>query len=151
MASLFDTETRQQMLARVSQITPDSQRTFGSMTPGEMICHMKDVVEIGLGEKPVTRDMPLGLIVGLGPVRSYVINKLAWPKGKLASPANQMETAPGDFTADVESFKTLLNRFCERGPSGEFGTHALFGKMDGKLWGALMTKHLEHHLGQFGV
>lgn len=152
--TLFDAETRAEMLDRLSKITPDSGRTFGSMTPGEMICHMKDCFEIGLAEKPATRDMPMGLIFGFPPIRSYIINKMAWPKGKLASPANQMETKPTGFDSDKEKFVAVVNRFGERGPGGAdggFGTHAVFGKMDGAMWGALLTKHLNHHLEQFGV
>lgn len=60
-------------------------------------------------------------------MRWLVIYVVPWPKGKAPTAA------------------------AARGPSGSWAEHPAFGNMSGKDYGALIYRHFNHHLTQFGV
>jgi len=45
---------------------------------------------------------------------------------------------------------TYLQRFAQAPESVQFGKHAFFNELTAEQWGALMYKHTDHHLKQFG-
>ena len=46
--SLFDTGAPKEIDDRLNRLEPTSQARFGTMTPGKMLCHMIDALNIAL-------------------------------------------------------------------------------------------------------
>jgi hypothetical protein len=51
--SMFDSDCREQMLARLHRLTPESQRRWGRMSAPQMIAHLSDQMRHALGDVPV--------------------------------------------------------------------------------------------------
>ena len=57
-----------------------------------------------------------------------------------------------DFAVEQQRLATLIDRFVAAGPAGcTRHPHVFFGRLTPDEWGALMHKHLDHHLRQFGA
>jgi hypothetical protein len=57
-----------------------------------------------------------------------------------------------DLRAEQERLCGLIDKFAAAGPEGcTRHPHGFFGRLTPMEWSALMYKHLDHHLRQFGV
>lgn len=146
--TIFDRETRHELLDRLSALRPDSRRQFGKMNVGQMVCHLKDSLEVELGHAPAV--FKRGAL-SIRPVRWLVIYAIPWPKGRAKTAPEMQVTQPGELAADVTGLKQLLNAAADRGATGEWAPHPAFGKLSGKDYGVLIYKHFNHHLEQFSV
>jgi transposase InsO family protein len=54
--------------------------------------------------------------------------------------------------SETARLRQLIDRFAKGGPAGcTTHPHSFFGPLTPVEWSALMYKHLDHHLRQFGV
>jgi hypothetical protein len=61
-------------------------------------------------------------------------------------------TGQPDFEKERANLINYVQRFTKTGPAGiTREAHPFFGKMTSQEWDALMFKHIDHHLRQFGV
>lgn len=151
MKSIFDASRRDELLARLSRLTPESQRRWGSMTPHQAVCHLSDSFKGILGERPIERRPP-GLKRRILRFAAFTL-PVPWPKGVQTSPevmAGAGGTPPEDFERDVGALKDLVRRFAETDGRG-LGPHYAWGLMSRGVWGRYGYRHLDHHLRQFGV
>ena len=57
-----------------------------------------------------------------------------------------------DLGTKRERLSRIIDRFAIAGPQGcTTHPHSFFGRLTPDEWAAWMYKHLDHHLGQFGV
>jgi hypothetical protein len=57
-----------------------------------------------------------------------------------------------DLPTERERLRGLIDRFAAAGAAGcTTHPHSFFGRLKPEEWAALMYKHLDHHLRQFGV
>jgi hypothetical protein len=148
MKNLFDQEAYQEIVQRLHQLRPDSQRQWGKMNPAQALAHLCRGLKVALADKPLKR-MWIGYI--LGPLMKHKLyNDTPWK--------SSLPTAPDFVVNDLRDFETertkllaLVQRFHEAGPSqaGQF-PHPFFGSMTPEQWGKSIYKHLDHHLRQFG-
>ena len=140
----------QSFIDRINQLTPQTQRLWGKMDVAQMMAHCQMGLKSALGDIDMGKRVFLGYIFG------------AWAKKKMFSDApidRNLPTAPSfkmttekDFLEEKQKLIALIERFGKAGISGiADGTHAFFGKMTPEEWVILQSKHLDHHLGQFGV
>jgi hypothetical protein len=147
--TVFDPEARASLVARMESVTPDRVPGWGKLNAPRMVCHLNDAVRVALGEIPA-RSKGKGAFTN-PLVRWLAIYVLPWPKGKMETAPEMLTSVPTEWRADLTTFRELLARIGERGPGGEWGPHPLFGKMPGKVWGDLVYRHIDYHLGQFGA
>ena len=148
MPSLFDSEVRARVVARLDRLTPSSERRWGRMTAPEMVAHLTDQMGHTLGDVPVEAH---GGPLSWAPIRYLSIYVVPWPRGKVRGPAEAFVSRPGEWNADLERLRSLVERFGSRDPRGDWPDHLLFGRMSGRDWGYFCHKHFDHHLRQFGV
>ena len=146
MATLFDQTDRESILRRIAALVPDRAPAWGKFSASEMVCHVNASLRQGLGDLDVGKPT--------GPFRFPVINWLAihvlpWPKGKAKSPAAFLNTKATSWDADVETLRSLIDRFGQRDPAAAWPKSAAFGRISGGSWGVLQYRHLDHHLRQF--
>jgi hypothetical protein len=137
--------------SRIDKLTESTPAKWGIMKVNEMLAHMNDAFKISLGMKAavntsnfITHNIVFNVAVYLLP---------SWPKGEATAPELDQRregTKARDFYTEVEFLKKMMDVFTER-EATKLHPHPMFGKLSKKQWADLLTKHLDHHLKQFGV
>jgi hypothetical protein len=83
-------------------------------------------------------------------MRRLVIYWLPWPKGTPTAPEFLAQPS-GTWDDDLAALRSAIARFAARDPASDWPRHPAFGALDGRMWGVLAWRHLDHHLRQFGV
>ncbi len=136
---------------RMSGLTVDSERKFGTMDSTKMLRHMRLSYETAIGET----DFEIKPIPVLSPILLYVFSNVlkVWPGGKIKAPGFWSPPAEGAFDEELKLITEAQSRFLEKLESSpdEVNAHPIFGKMTVQQWSRLLGPHLNHHLRQFGV
>ncbi len=149
MQTIFEPAAERATLERLARLTPDAPAQFGKFNAHRMICHLIDASLIAVGDKPVK---PGTGFIALKPVRHLMLFVLPWPKGKVKTHRQFLETKPAEFETDRARLRALLQRVAQRGrEGGPFQAHPAFGHLSVQEWGGLVYRHVGHHLAQFGV
>ena len=119
------------------------------MTVSQMLAHSQTTIEVALGDRTLK-----------GGLMAFLFGKMA--KKKLVKEApfkKNLPTAPSfiikggrNFNEEKEKLVTLVQHFGKSDPE-EIAKrpHPFFGKLTTEEWNILQSKHLDHHLTQFGV
>ena len=135
---------------RLSRITPNSPRVWGTMTPHEMLCHLSDSFHAMLGERPVSSgnwSAPRRAVFKWIAFRT----PLPWPKGIKTRPEvnpHRTGTKPMEFERDRADLLAVMRRFVAA--DSRFAPHPMFGEMTRDEWMIWTFRHVDHHLRQFG-
>ena len=150
MENLFIQKDYEAIVLRIISISSLSERLWGKMEVNQMVVHLKDQLDIALGNKPATAQGPVILRTLIG--RRIALYIQPWRKGKLKTPKEMDVLKKGFIITDFESDKHLLLMRMEEFISADgFASHQIFGKINNKDWGRLAWKHINHHLLQFGA
>ncbi len=153
MHSIADPAVLASLVARLRSLEPDQPRRWGTLSAGEMLCHLGDSHEAALGVRvpvgrvPVERHRPLLKWFGLrAPWR--------WPKGMPTRPGidpHRQGTRPGEFEADRTRVIATLQRIAAADRAELGVAHVVFGLMTLDDWHRWAARHVDHHLRQFGA
>ena len=149
MKTVGDLSALSKLVDRLEALRPDTPRRWGTLTPGEMLCHLADATASVLDQsssEPGPRH-PFLKLVGLR-------LPLAWPRG-LPTPAavdpKEAGTKPGDFDADRRRAIDGLRMFATAPDESLASSHGAFGPMTPGDWHRWAYRHTDHHLRQFGL
>jgi len=146
--NLFQESVQRELAERLSKLQPDSPRQFGKMTAPEMVCHLKDSLDVATGVRPAKSK---NSFMANPVIRLLIMYVVPWPKGKAQTVPEMQVTRPGEWSSDVSNLKQLLASTARRGPNAPWAEHPAFGKLSGRQYARLIYKHFDHHLKQFGV
>ena len=144
--NLLDPEVKQEMIDRLNNLKPSSQRVWGTMDAAQMLAHVQ---------------RPLGVAIGQHKLKSNILMKLLSPfiRKQLYNDKPYRRNLPTDKTykiADHREFEkekqqllSMLNSFSEETITKE--PHPYFGSFTTEQWSKMNWKHLDHHFHQFGV
>jgi hypothetical protein len=148
-SSIFSTQDHERLAARINALTPSSQAVWGKMTVEQMLAHCQ---------------VPLGIMLGSIKIKATWFNLLIGKllKKNIISPNPFQKNSPTFKEAiivDERSFekeRSQLLALLEQALSGGTAVittdpHPFFGPMTAQEWDTLQSKHLDHHLQQFGV
>lgn len=146
--TVFDAEARAALIQRAMRVQTGMKPNWGQFNAVKMLRHVGAGVEMALGELKVPPKK--------GPMRNAFVRWLVidspMPVPKSVPTAPELISQP---TAGVEEeqarLRAALERFAARGQEGDWAEHPAFGRLDGRQWGKLTWKHIDHHLKQFGV
>jgi hypothetical protein len=147
--SVADPKTLARLVQRLEVLRPDTPRRWGTLTAGEMLCHLGDAATNLLGRPPSgeARTHRLRKWVGLR-------SPLPWPRGARTPPRldPRLEgTRPTDFEQDRRRAIESLRQLALAPDEVLRATHALFGRMTPDDWKRWAYRHTDHHLRQFGM
>jgi transposase InsO family protein len=150
LKNLFETETVVELEHRIGRLRPDSERLWGKMTAAQAVAHCAVSMEWAVGDK-----RPPRLFVGrlLGRIVKPRVFANDEPMRR-NSPTTKDLLIHDDRSLESETarLRQLIDRFAKGGPAGcTTHPHSFFGPLTPVEWSALMYKHLDHHLRQFGV
>jgi len=152
LKSLSESKCKQELIARIGTVRPDTPRLWGKMTAAQMICHLNDAFLGIMGEKPI--EIPRGF--SLWPLMKYVAlySPGKWPPGVPTRPEMDQlgggGTPPAEFDSDVRRLLNSIDRFARRPRDFEFLPHPMFKTMSEGQWMRWGYLHVDHHLRQFG-
>lgn len=148
--NLFDEKEAKKTIGRINALTPETQPQWGKMNVSEMLAHCNVAYELTYTDK---HPKPKGLQKFL--VKLFAKNIVVGPKPY----KKNLRTAPVFLITDERDFETEKKRLIEhiektqKLGSAHFNnkeSHA-FGALTDTEWNTLFSKHLDHHLTQFGV
>ena len=147
MDILHDSAVRAGLVERLNRLTPASERQWGKMTVDQMLWHLNEGFEMGLGRRTVTKlkvPIPRFLL-------RFLIFNVPWPKGKARTHPDLEARATYDFAEERARLLRLLDEVATQPLEGVWPDSYAMGAMSGKDWSRMGVLHLDHHLKQFGV
>lgn len=151
MENIFDAKVAQDYINRINNLTPDTQRKWGTMSVDQMLAHCNVAYETIY--EPQKHPKP-------NFIASFFLKKFVKPKTVNEVPYKQnLPTGPmfkikGDQNFEEE--KKRLIGFIQK--TQTLGRDAFegkeshsFGKLTAQEYNNMLAKHLNHHLAQFGV
>lgn len=153
LKSVVDPHVLENLIKRLTRLTPESTRRWGTLTPPELLVHLNDANGIALNTHPSSGERAAGR-------PSRVIKIIAlylpfkWPKGiktLAALDPRRNGTPPAEFEQDrarvIDGLRAIAgNRDGLLNPQ-----HPMFGPMSRANWQRWAYLHIDHHLRQFGL
>ena len=148
--NLFDSKDVQDTITRINNLNPETAGQWGKMQVDQMLAHVNVPYDMTFTDK---YPKPKGF-------KKFMIKLFA--KSAVVGPKPYQKngrTAPEFIIADRRIFEEEKSRLIQNlEKTQELGaehfnnkeSHA-FGKLTTKEWNTLFSKHLDHHLTQFGV
>ena len=150
LPNIFTPEVSNQVIGRINQLTANTNAKWGTMSVAQMLAHCNVTYEMvyeNIHKKP---NAFVKLILKLLVKKAVVTEAGYKPNG---------QTAPQFIIKDDKNFeeekKRLINYITKTQQLGEAHfdgkeSHS-FGALNKTEWNNMFYKHLNHHLGQFGV
>jgi hypothetical protein len=149
MKTLANETDATEIRERLASLTGEEQATFGSMTVGIMLCHVRASYDAMREKRQLT-------VVKKIPIPGRIMKYLAlkdgakWPTG--VQTTREMEPGQpgviaGDFESDRASAIASMESFRT---NAENHPHPFFGSMTREDWLRWGYMHADHHLRQFG-
>lgn len=149
MQSLFDPKTYANLVDRFNALDPQLKPHWGVMSPSQMMAHCSAAFDNAL-----TKEKPKRMFIGFlfGKMAQKMITSPKPFKKNITTAPNFKITDQRNFDQEKTKLLNYLEKFHRGGPDVVTKhAHTFFGKMSAQQWDQLMTKHLDHHLTQFGV
>lgn len=146
MKTIFDKQTRNNLINRVNSLNENSKAQWGKMNVYQMIKHCILCEEMYLGKTPYKRSF-LGFL--LGKIALSQLMKDDKPK-KRNSPTKQefiISDNTGNLLEDKMKWISLIEEY--KNYSNQTFVHWFYGKMTTEQVGISVYKHIDHHLRQF--
>lgn len=152
MKTLARQRDRDDVLRRLRELRPDSERRWGKMSAHQMVCHLADAFRMGIGRRKASP--------ATGPLQRTMVKWIAlylpmrWPVGIMTRPEIDPlaeGTSPVNFAADVAEVASLIELITTEPRRVEWQPHPVFGRMSESAWLRWAYLHMDHHLRQFGV
>ncbi|MRH98914.1 DUF1569 domain-containing protein [Kriegella sp. EG-1] len=148
--NLFDEKETQETIERINNLTPETKSLWGKMSVAQMLAHCNVAYEIVYTNKHPKPNAFARLLVKIF-VKSIVVGNKPYKKNSPTSPIFKMTTEK-DFEIEKKRLIDHLIKTKDLGPNHFNGLeNPAFGKLSHEQWNTLFSKHLEHHLTQFGV
>ncbi len=150
MKNIFNAQDKNELLARIEQLTPSNHALWGKMNVSQMLTHCVEGLKMPTGEiKPRRVPFPINIIGKL--LKNKILGEGDLRKNAPTAPELTISDTK-DFEKEKVRLKTAVHGLYAMGEAGiKQEIHPFFGKLTQKEWGILNYKHLDHHLRQFGV
>jgi hypothetical protein len=150
MKSIFNQSDTAEIINRINQLTPTTERRWGKMTVAQMLAHCNVSYEMIYDDKHPKPNAFMRFVL-----KNLIKSKVVSEKPYLRN----SRTAPQFIIKDDKNFeeekKRLIDYITKTQQLGEAHfdgkeSHS-FGALSKGEWNNMLYKHLNHHLSQFGV
>tara|TARA_R110002167_G_scaffold51470_11_gene148930 strand:+ start:2533 stop:2991 length:459 start_codon:yes stop_codon:yes gene_type:complete len=148
--NLFDAKETEETIARINTLRPDTKNKWGKMNVAQMLGHCNVAYELVYTDK---HPKPKGfqkLMIRLF-AKNVVIGPKPYKKNSRTAPIFVISDQR-DFDREKQRLIDHLQKTQQLGGKHFDGkeSHA-FGPLSETEWNTLFSKHLDHHLQQFGA
>ncbi len=150
MQNLFTSKGAQTTIDRINKLTPKTSPQWGKMNVAQMLAHCNVAYDMSLTDQ-FTKPGSFKKFMLKMFVKNAVVGSKPYPKNG--------RTAPEFLIADKRDFETekkklidYINKVQNLGGTHFEGKEShSFGALTENEWNTMFSKHLDHHLTQFGV
>ena len=149
--NIFSKEVSDGIVARLNNLTPESERQWGKMDVAKMLAHCNVAYEmIYETDKHPKAGFPMSFILKyfVGP---FVVGDKPAKKNSPTGPQFIMKSDK-DFEAERTRLIAFIEETQQLGETEFDGREShSFGVLNKTQWSNMLYKHLDHHLRQFGA
>lgn len=150
MKTIFDKNSREQLIDRIEQINKNNKAGWGKMNVFQMLKHNTYWNGWILGTDNHTyKQAFIGKIFGRIALKKMIKDGKPFDKNIPTSDQFKVKELNGDLEYEKSKWISLLCEYENYSNPGFL--HDFFGKMTKEQIGILAYKHTDHHLRQFGV
>jgi len=150
MKNIFSPQDSEQFIERINQLRPDTQPQWGKMSVAQMLAHCNVTYEMMYEDKHKKPGMILRWVLKSF-VKPKVVNEEMYPKNNRTAP-QFIISDERDFEKEKSRLIAYIRKTQQLGAAHFEGREShSFGALTSTEWNNMCAKHLEHHLGQFGV
>lgn len=150
MKNVFNQTEAAELINRINQLTPTTERRWGKMTVAQMLAHCNVTYEMvyeNIHPKPNT--FMKFILKNL--VKSKVVGEKPYPHNNRTAPQFIIK-GDKDFEQEKKRLVDYINKTQQLGEAHFDGKEShSFGALTKREWNNMFYKHLDHHLTQFGV
>ena len=135
----------------VPNLSADTPRKFGTMTPAAMLSHLTHTLEVSCG---AAEDPDHSNWFTRGPGRVLAFHWFTrWPGGVIKQPDSWSPPPSEEFEGERQKFLAALDRFCDalEATPDRLTVSPLLGPRSIAYWSHLHSVHFAHHYRQFGL
>lgn len=148
-ATVLNPKNIAEVQARLEELTEQSQRRWGTMTPAGMLYHLRAQQESAMAIVP---NPPMYKSYAQHPVMRWLfIYILPWPRGFRTAKAFDANKQSDKVQLLEEEKKLFIDRLEKFIVYPNPLPHPLFGDLSKKMWSRMVYKHIDYHFRQFGV
>ncbi len=148
MMSLSEAPGNAAAIQRIEALREDARPQWGKMTCPQMLAHCQKPLQVAAGELQLKRRL-IGRLLGGWAKRKFVVGDAPFNPNSPTDPEFRIRDER-DFEREKALLIELVKRYGEQGVVTS-DPHPFFGTMSAAEWDRLLSKHLDHHLRQFGV
>ena len=147
--SVFDPVEVDEILDRIDQLTPHTRGLWGQMNAAQMLAHLNVAYEMIYTDQHPRPGLFKSIILKYI-VKPYVVSDKIYPKNTKTAPQFKITKAK-DFEKEKKRLIDYIQKTLALGADYFDGmpSHS-FGVLSKEEWNAMLYKHLDHHLRQFG-
>ncbi len=150
MKNLFNQKDYKETLQRIEKLTVETQAQWGKMSVDQMLAHCNVAYDMAYTTKYPKATGFKRFMLKLF-VKNAVVGPKPYPKNGRTAPVFIIEDVR-DFAAEKAKLMDHLKKTHDLGAVYfENRESNSFGRMTSQEWNASFSKHLDHHLKQFGV
>src|SRR5437868_3875536 len=130
LKNIFDASVKEEIIARINKLTPQTQPQWGKMNVSQMLAHLQVPMGVATGKHKLKRTL-FGRIVG--PLaKSILYNEKPFKHDLPTDRSFVMLGQEKDFEKEKQHLISLVNDFSEQTMVDE--PHPFFGKLTKEQW-----------------
>jgi hypothetical protein len=150
MKNIFDLKVTEEVIIRINNLTPDTQRKWGKMSVSQMLAHLCITYELIYENKHPKPNAFMKLVLKMI-LKNMVVGPQAFKHNGQTAPAfiikeeKNFEDEKSRLIDFIKKTQELGEAYFDQKESHSFGILTI------TEWNNMLYKHLDHHLIQFGV
>lgn len=150
MENIFNSNTCEQLIQRINQLTETTIPQWGTMNAAQMLAHCNVTYEMAFENIHPKAGALKRFLLNLF-VKSQVVGDKPYRKNSPTAPIFKVSSNK-DFAKEKERLIQYLRKCVALGENYFEGKESLsFGALSSNEWNTMFYKHLYYHLTQFGV
>jgi len=151
MKNLFNAFETNEIIERIQQLTPETQPLWGKMSVAQMLAHCSVAYEMFYEKERFPKNNFIAKFFLKSFVKPMVVGPKPYKKNQQAAPVFLIKEEK-NFDKEKAKLVGFIEKTQQLGANyfHEKESHS-FGKLSSEEWNVLFSKHLDHHLTQFGV
>ncbi|MEY4903410.1 MAG: hypothetical protein RLZZ292_1225 [Bacteroidota bacterium] len=150
LPNIFTKDVADNVISRINQLTPSTQGLWGKMNVAQMLAHCNVTYEMVYDNTHPKPNFFVSWMLKLF-VKNKVVTEVPYQKNGPTAPAFIIKDTR-DFGQEKQRLIAFISKTQQLGEANfdQKESHS-FGKLSKTEWNNMFYKHLDHHLGQFGV